>query len=215
MTWDPLTPEALTQNFLAFWNWLMAIRAGAHAVGQTFRAYCYSAAAENTYLRKLGIAGEVLDQVEGFIDSDDWVDMLRVFDGQLITGGGSGLKVVAPLAGHTWEVDDPGGEESMLRYEVAVGSSSSEAERLAAREWLLTYNRGDVEATLAIRGWLDGNSSSIARSDPSTPNASALTGRSAAPWVIAVRVRGADYGHRSYPTASRNTRPSPGWAMTR
>jgi len=87
--------------------------------------------------------------------------MLRVFDSQLITGGGSGLKVVAPLAGYTWEVDDPGGEESMLRYEVAVGSSS-EAERLAAREWLLTYNRGDVEATFTIRGWLDGNSRSIA-----------------------------------------------------
>jgi predicted RecB family nuclease len=70
--------------------------------------------------------------------------------------------VVAPLAGYTWEVDDPGGEESMLRYEIAVGSSSSEAERLAAREWLLTYNRGDVEATLTIRDWLDGNARSIA-----------------------------------------------------
>ena len=137
VTWDPLSPEVQTSNFLEFWNWLMAIRAGAHAAGQTFRAYCYSAAAENTYLRKLGITGEVLDQVEGFIDSDDWVDMLRVFDSQLITGGGSGLKVVAPLAGYTWEVDDPGGEGSMLRYEIAVGSSSSEAERLAAREWLL------------------------------------------------------------------------------
>jgi predicted RecB family nuclease len=154
--------EVQTSNFLEFWNWLMAIRAGAHAAGQTFRAYCYSAAAENTYLRKLGISGEVLDQVEGFIDSDDWVDMLRVFDSQLITGGGSGLKMVAPLAGYTWEVDDPGGEESMLRYEIAVGSSSSEAECLAAREWLLTYNRGDVEATMAIRAWLDGNSRSIA-----------------------------------------------------
>ena len=162
VTWDPLGPEVQTSNFLEFWNWLMAIRAGAHAAGRTFRAYCYSAAAENTYLRKLGITGQVLDQVEGFIDSDDWVDILRVFDSQLITGGGSGLKMVAPLAGYTWEVDDPGGEGSMLRYEIAVGSSSSEAERLAAREWLLTYNRGDVEATLAIRAWLEGNSRSIA-----------------------------------------------------
>ena len=90
VTWDPLGPEVQTSNFLEFWNWLMAIRAGAHAAGQTFRAYCYNAAAENTYLRKLGITGEVLDQVEAFIVSDDWVDMLRVFDSQLITGGGSG-----------------------------------------------------------------------------------------------------------------------------
>ena len=48
----------------------------------------------------------------------------------------------------------------MLRYEVAVGSGS-EAGAEEARQWLLTYNRGDVEATLALRAWLERDSGSI------------------------------------------------------
>jgi predicted RecB family nuclease len=40
----------------------------------------------------------------------------------------------------------------MLRYEVAVGTPGGE--RDAARKWLLTYNRGDVEATHELREWM-------------------------------------------------------------
>ncbi len=60
----------------------------------------------------------------------------------------------------------------MLRYDVAVGSSS-EAEREEARRWLLTYNRGDVEATRAVREWLDRGSGSI----PSIESLEASGGR--------------------------------------
>jgi predicted RecB family nuclease len=110
--------------------------------------------AENRFLRECGATAGVLTDVEAFIASEEWVDMLQVFDSQLMTGGPSGLKVVAPLAGFIWSVDDPGGERSMLRYDEAVGAGSSR-ERQDARDWLLRYNCDDVEATRDIRDWMD------------------------------------------------------------
>jgi predicted RecB family nuclease len=159
VTWEPLTLEAQVENFRAFWSWLTEVRADATAGGGSFRAYCYNESAENTYLRALGAAAGVLDEVEGFIGSDGWVDMLRVFDSQLITGGGIGLKMVATLTGFSWQVENAGGAESMLKYEVAVDPSDGEQGK--ARSWLLAYNRGDVEATLALREWLDKDSRSL------------------------------------------------------
>jgi predicted RecB family nuclease len=159
-TWEPLTQESQTENFREFWTWLTEIRTRTHDAGLTFRACCYNASAENTFLRALGLTAGVIADVEDFIASDDWVDLLRVFDKQLVTGGSSGLKTVAALAPFTWDVQDPGGGESMVRYDEAIGAPS-DAERQAARKWLLTYNRGDVEATLALREWLDTRAGSV------------------------------------------------------
>lgn len=154
VTWEALTPDVEADNSLSFWQWLTALRCAARDAGRSFHAYCYNASAENTYLRRLGLAAGNLDEITAFTQSDQWVDMLRVVDSQLITGRGSGLKVIAPIAGFSWGVDDPGGGESMLRYDVAVGADD-EAERDGARRWLLTYNQGDVEATLALRDWIE------------------------------------------------------------
>ncbi len=108
------------------------------------------------------MAGGILEDVTAFIGSDEWVDLLKVVDGHLITGGGLGLKKVAPIAGFSWSVDDPGGDASMVRYDVAV-TGADEDEREHARTWLLTYNQGDVEATLAIRDWLERESALLPR----------------------------------------------------
>jgi predicted RecB family nuclease len=160
VTWQPLTAEVEAENSLRFWQWFAALRSAALDGGSSFRAYCYNASAENTYLRKLGLAVGILDEITAFTHSESWVDMLRIVDSQLITGGGTGLKAVAPIAGFTWHVDQAGGGESMLRYDVAVGSDDA-TERADARHWLLTYNRGDVEATLALRDWLESVAGSI------------------------------------------------------
>ena len=169
VTWEPLTADVEAQNSLAFWTWLMEERRQAHEQDRTFRAYCYNASAENTYLKRLGLAVGLSDEVAAFIQSDEWVDLLRTVEQQLTTGGGSGLKAIAPLSGFHWNVDDPGGGLSMLKYDIAVSSDDGRA-RGEARDWLLTYNQGDVEATLAIRNWLEAGGDrlpSIESLDPS------------------------------------------------
>jgi predicted RecB family nuclease len=152
--WGPLDAAAEAANSLDFWAWMAAVRADATKRGLSFRAYCYNASAENQYLRRLGLVGNILGDVNAFIDSDQWVDLLKVVNDQFITGGGMGLKKVGPLSGFTWEVEDPGGGFSMVQYDIAV-NGETDRQRDDARSWLITYNRGDVEATLSIRDWLE------------------------------------------------------------
>jgi predicted RecB family nuclease len=168
VTWEELTGDVEAQNSLAFWRLLMALRSATHAKGLTFAAYCYNASAENAYLRRLGLSAGIEEDVEAFIDSDEWVDMLRVFDSQLITGGSSGLKVTAPLAGFSWPVEDAGGGESMVMHDLAV-AGATELEREAARTWLLRYNEGDVRATFALREWMDREGGTIPPIDGVVP----------------------------------------------
>jgi predicted RecB family nuclease len=152
VSWDPLVESVEVAIFERLWRWLRAVRADAHRCGATFTAYCYNASAEGGHMRRLGTLAGVGDDVDDFLRSHAWVDMLKVFDSQLITGAGVGLKAVAPLAGFTWPVEGAGGDEAMVRYDMAVGADD---DRERARDWLLTYNRADVEATLGLRNWLE------------------------------------------------------------
>jgi predicted RecB family nuclease len=172
-TWRPLTGAVEAELFARFWEWLTGLRRDAAAAGLVFRAYCYNAAAENTQMRRIAAAAGLDEEVAAFTASGQWVDLLRVFEAQLITGGPAGLKRVAVLCGFTWEVEDPGGGESMIRYDQAAepgaarrpgtagmaGQTPTAGEPGAARAWLLTYNRNDVEAARALRDWLDSDAS--------------------------------------------------------
>ena len=153
VAWERLGADVEAGLFGRFWSWFEALRSGATARGLSLRAYCYNEAAEDTQMRRIADRLGLRDQVEAVIASDQWVDLLACFDSQLVTGRSVGLKKVAPLSGFSWDVEDPGGEVSMLRYDEAIGPDGPTA--ASARQWLLTYNRNDVEATAALRSWLE------------------------------------------------------------
>jgi predicted RecB family nuclease len=159
VTWGPLGPADEASLFGGFWEWLEDLRSAAAANGLTFRAYCYNDGAENTHMRRLAPMLGFQDDIEAFMAPDEWVDLRRVFEVQLVTGGPIGLKKTAPLSGFAWDVDDPGGEVSMLYYETAVEATDA-TETEDARTWLLTYNRNDVEATASLPDWLATGTSS-------------------------------------------------------
>jgi predicted RecB family nuclease len=160
VSWTPMESDVELEIFERLWEWLQELRNRLHSTGHRLTLYCYNAGAEGGHLRRLAALAGRTEEVEALLGSDEWVDLLRVFDSQLITGGSVGLKATAPLAGYRWPVEDPGGGEAMIRYDAAI-AAEDERERDFAREWLLTYNRGDVEATLALREWLSRAGSTV------------------------------------------------------
>jgi predicted RecB family nuclease len=160
VTWDPIDPVGELVVFRTLWRWLNDLLVKAAAVGATVKAFCWYAGAENTQMRRIAAADpEMAGGVASFIASPQWTDLEQVFKESWITGGSRSLKAIAPLAGHTWLVDDPGGGLSIVRHAAATNPDLEPSMRDTATNWLLAYNRGDVEATLRIREWLDGEGS--------------------------------------------------------
>jgi len=155
VSWNPDTARGEIEAFLAFWEWFTELRSEAARRRASFRAYCYSQGAENGQLRRLAVRCGVEDEVEDFIQSEQWVDLLPVVRDQLITGLPSmGLKTVAPLTGFSWRGPEVGGQMAMVSYMEAT-SDPDQAVRASAQQWILDYNEDDVRATAALREWLD------------------------------------------------------------
>ncbi len=150
VTWQPLDEPEVSRVFVELWRWLTGLVDAATAAGVDVRCYCWHGSAELTQMRRAtDDDAQLRAEVEAFAESSRWVDLEAVFNQGWVTGTGSSLKTVAPLAGHRWGVDDPGGAVSqVVHYPRAVDGD------LEAQRWLLSYNADDVAATLAIRRWL-------------------------------------------------------------
>lgn len=150
VTWSDVGGEAEEANFAAFWSWLMATRAAAHAAGQSFKAYCYAAGGENHWLKASARRFTSVDaaEVQAFIASDEWVDVFAHARRHLVGTDGLGLKVLGPVVGFEWEDDDVDGERSIvLRRAARFGDAR-------ARAMLVRYNEDDCRATRAVRDFL-------------------------------------------------------------
>ena len=145
--WRPLDAEGERELAGRFIDWLHDVRADAAARGETVRVYHWSHP-EASGLRRIMGAGEVNDLI-----AEVFTDLEKVFLANFFSLRGSKLKVIAPIFGFRWQVADPGGDTSRLYLDTVHADVDPEAV-VAAKRWLLSYNRDDTAATAAIRDGL-------------------------------------------------------------
>lgn len=160
VSWAPAGPDQEAEVFSSFWAWVGELRRRAAAEGRSVAFHCWHQSAEAGALRagaattaRLTGRPDLVEEVEGFLESGQIVDLLEVFRTQLIHGAGDGLKVVAPKAGFAWRDAAPSGDDSMAWHLEATTHPALEV-REAAQARLLAYNEDDVRATAHVRAWM-------------------------------------------------------------
>jgi predicted RecB family nuclease len=168
-TFDALDDEREAELFADFWEWLRDARLVAEKAELSLLAYCHSGpSAENRQLRAAArrFAGRpripAVDEIDEFIAGGQWIDMRDVIATQTLTPFGTGLKALAAYADFAWRDEDPGGEQSMVWYELAVAHPDEDV-RAENQRRVLEYNDDDCRATLHLRDWLE-------REGPSLPS---------------------------------------------
>ena len=152
------TVEAEIEVLSTMWKVLKAEVGKAESAGKTVGIFHYSSH-EKSWFRKFArrhaaVPGiPALQEVEDFM-AKYFVDLLKYSELIALPVTGYGIKKLAPLAGFEWQVSDPGGAESLLKYREAIDEKLSPAEREANREWLRSYNIDDVRSTFAVREYL-------------------------------------------------------------
>ena len=152
------TVEAEIEVLSTMWNVLKAEVAKAESAGKTIGIFHYSSH-EKSWFRKFARRHATVPGTPSLLDVDDFmtkyfVDLLKYSELVALPVTGYGIKKLAPLAGFEWQVSDPGGAESLLKYRESIDEKLSPAERDANREWLRSYNIDDVKATFAVREYL-------------------------------------------------------------
>ena len=152
------TVEAEIEVLSTMWNVLKTEVIKAETSGKTIGIFHYSSH-EKSWFRKFArrhaaVPGTPsLQEVEDFM-AKYFVDLLRYSELVALPVTGYGIKKLAPLAGFKWQVSDPGGAESLLKYRDAIDEGRSPADREESQEWLRSYNIDDVKATFAVREYL-------------------------------------------------------------
>jgi predicted RecB family nuclease len=152
------TVEAEIEVLSTMWNVLKTEVSKAETAGKTIGIFHYSSH-EKSWFRKFArrhaaVPGTPsLQEVEDFM-AKYFVDLLRYSELVALPVTGYGIKKLASLAGFKWQVSDPGGAESLLKYRDAIDEGRSPADREESQEWLRSYNIDDVKATFAVREYL-------------------------------------------------------------
>ncbi len=152
------TVEAEIEVLSTMWNVLKTEVIKAETSRKTIGIFHYSSH-EKSWFRKFArrhaaVPGTPsLQEVEDFM-AKYFVDLLRYSELVALPVTGYGIKKLAPLAGFKWQVSDPGGAESLLKYRDAIDEGRSPADRKESQEWLRSYNIDDVKATFAVREYL-------------------------------------------------------------
>lgn len=152
------TVEAEIEVLSTMWNTLKSEVAKAESSGKSIGIFHYSKH-EQSWFRKFArrhaaVPGTPsLQEVEDFM-AKYFVDLMEYSKLVALPATGYGIKKLAPLAGFKWQVDDPGGAESLLKYRESIDETLTQAERDDNREWLRSYNIDDVKSTFAVREYL-------------------------------------------------------------
>lgn len=156
------TQEGEHSVYLRMWEYLQARIALAHSQGKTIGIFHYSQH-EVTWWKKWTTNFSDLsgtpsqDELDNFL-STHMHDLYPLAQKVVFPASDKSpvcsysIKSIAPLSGFSWDADDAGGANSLLKYKEATGTDALAAD--AAREWLRNYNVDDVRATMALRNWL-------------------------------------------------------------
>lgn len=143
VSYDALDDDGARTLAVEFAAKVEALAASAAKDGKTLRIYHWT----SPEVSRTSKYPEVRAALEGrTLDLEAW---LRT---SFLTRRGTSIKVVAPLFGFFWSVDDAGGLQSQAHIEAARGDDPAAA--AASRAWLHAYNQSDVAAQAAIRDGL-------------------------------------------------------------
>lgn len=180
-TYLPLTNEQSRTLTARLAKRIEELRGTAHAAGGSLALYHWSPAEFRpiAQLWRDGVIGEEVLASLGLswerdsLRGPEWIDLEGIWRKRIVSGRGTGLKQVVQQVApdFRYDVDEPGGDQSLVHYDQARAEVSSGAEPADSQgvQWLRHYNEGDVQATWEIRHWLRENLIQLASIETRTP----------------------------------------------